>query len=210
MGLTWDGRIEAGDVVSAFGLVATILLAFLGYLISHASNMRRARLTAQVAYVSQQLQRLYGPLYALTESNTASWLVFRKTFRPDKKLFDRQKPFDERERAIWRSWAENVFIPSNLKIRDVIEQNAHLLSGEIMPDCFRDMIAHVESSKLVLASLADGDLDVLDQFPTWPKNFNGFVRDRYDAVAAEHARLLGRAHGRVRLRAPPEAGETTA
>lgn len=197
----WLAKLEPEDWIGAAGIAASVLVAYSGYLLSHRAGMRRQRLAAELAYVSMQVERLYGPLYSLVQSNTASWQAFRKTFRPNQPLFDRQRPFDARESQIWRAWAENVFIPSNLKIRDTIEQNAHLLSGGKMPDCFLRILAHIESSKLVLASLADGDLAVLDAFEPWPKDFNAFVEEAYFAAVREHARLLGRSgfRGAARL-----------
>lgn len=201
----WLGKLAPEDWIGAAGIAVTVFLAYSGYLFSHSASIRRQRLAAELAYVSAQLERLYGPLYSLVQSNTASWRAFRRTFRPNQPLFDRQKPFDARESQIWRAWAENVFIPSNLKIRDTIEQNAHLLTGGKMPDCFLRILAHIESSKLVLASLADGDLAILDAFEPWPKDFNGFVEESYFACASEHARLLGRSGFRGAKRLAPAA-----
>jgi uncharacterized protein YqcC (DUF446 family) len=176
-------------LLSAGATMVTVALAFLGFIVNHMSGVRRHQLEARFAFVSAQLERLYGPLYALVQSNTAS---YRASFRPDAPLFDRTKPFDERERAIWRTWAENVFVPSNLKIRDVLEQNAHLVLGGQIPPVFEEVLAHIESSKLVLPLLADGDLSLLDQFKPWPKDFNATVQQSYLAIVAEHDRLLGR------------------
>lgn len=184
----------AAVVLSAVATTVTVLLAFVGFLVNHVSSIRRQQLEARLAFTSAQLERLYGPLYALTQSNTASYNVFRKTFRPDLPIFDRANPFSDEERKIWKTWAENVFIPSNLKIRDVIEQNAHLVAHGEMPPEFESMLAHVEASKLVLPALAEGDTSVLDNFPPWPSNFNAFVFESYERVVRDHARLLGRAH----------------
>lgn len=180
---------EHGETVA---LIVSVTLALIGFLVSHASNVRRQRAQAQYAYVASQLQHLYGPLYALVLSNTASYMAFRKTFRPNKPLFDKDDPLTSEEREIWRAWAEHVFVPSNLRIRDVIERHAHLVRGNSMPELFRTMLAHVESSKLVLPALADGQLHLLDAFPDWPKEFEGYVTEEYLAVAEEHERLLGR------------------
>jgi hypothetical protein len=190
---------SAAVMLSAAATLITVVLAFIGYLVNHASGVRRHQLEARFRFVSAQLERLYGPLYALVQANTASYRAFRKTFRPDAPLFDRTKPFSEEERAIWRTWAENVFIPSNLKIRDVIEQNAHLIISGQMPPVFEAVLAHIESSKIVLPALADGDLSALDSFPNWPSEFNDFVAKCYAEVVKEHDRLLG--HMR-RIRVP--------
>lgn len=181
----------AAVVITAMTTLTTVVLAFIGFLVNHASGVRRHQLEARFRFVSAQLERLYGPLYALVQSNTASYKAFRQTFRPNAPLFDRTKPFNEDERAVWRTWAENVFIPSNLKIRDVIEQNAHLIIDGQMPPVFEAVLAHIESSKIVLPALANGDLTALDGFPNWPSEFNDFVAQCYALVVKEHDRLLG-------------------
>jgi len=186
-----DDPQTAAVALSAAATLTTVVLAFLGFFINHISGIRRHQLEARFRFVSAQLERLYGPLYTLVQSNTASYRAFRKIFRPDSPLFDRAKPFTDAERATWRTWAEHVFIPSNLKIRDVIEQNAHLVIGGQLPPVFEAVLAHIESSKIVLPALAEGDLSALDGFPNWPAEFNEFVADSYLVVVHEHDRLLG-------------------
>lgn len=186
----------AAVILSATATLATVVLAFFGFLVNHISSVRRHQLEARLAFVTEQLAKLYGPLYALVQSNTAAFNAFRQTFRPNAPLFDRTKPFTDEERVIWRTWAENVFIPSNIKIRDVIEHSGHLMLDGRMPPVFEAMLAHVESSKLVLPSLAGGDPVALERFPPWPNDFNTFVADSYFAVVREHDRLLGRARRR--------------
>ncbi|MEM9108310.1 MAG: hypothetical protein AAGC96_21925 [Pseudomonadota bacterium] len=184
----------------AVALLVSVVLGFLGSFVAHISSARRQKADARLKHVSDQVEKLYGPLYSLTEANTASWQAFRKSFRPDEPFISEENPFTEREKVIWRAWAENVFIPSNLKIRNVIESNAHLFIEGEMPDCFRLMLAHVESSKIVLPALAENDLKILDGFDSWPSEFNDFVEQRYRAMAQEYARLLGRRRGLSPLR----------
>jgi hypothetical protein len=169
-------------------ILATILLALLGYLINHLAAKSRNRQEARLAFLSAQLEKLYGPLYAVMKSNTASYLVFRSTFRAGRPVME--EPFSPEEWSIWRTWAEQVFVPSNLRILDIIEKNAHLVIGGSMPGEFTSVLAHIESTKMVL-SLDQAQLRILDAFAPWPKGFNAFVEQGYMAVAAEHSRLLG-------------------
>ncbi len=179
----------------AIALLVTVGIGFAGYFVTHAMSIQRHKAEARLKFVSDQLEHLYGPLYSLVESNTAAWDAFRKTFRPGKRAFDQNDPLTDDECSLWAAWAEHVFIPSNLRIRDVIEANAHLLIDGEMPDCFRRVIAHIESSKIVLPAIREGDLSILEGFDEWPKDFNGFVDECYRAVAQEHSRQLGNARG---------------
>lgn len=178
----------ANENAELIAILATILLAFLGYLVNHLSAKSRHRQEARLAFLSAQLEKLYGPLYALMKSNTASYAVFRSTFRPGRPVME--DPLSPEEWSIWRTWAEHVFVPSNLRIQDVIEKNAHLVIGGRMPEEFTSVLAHIESTKLVLP-LNQAQVRILDEFAPWPTGFNAFVEQSYMAVAAEHSRLLG-------------------
>ncbi len=181
------------DNAEFVALLVTIVLAFTGYFVTHVLSTRRQRAEARFDFVAAQLEKLYGPLFSLVEANTASWNAFRNTFRPNEPMYDR--PFTDDEKQVWAAWADNVFIPSNLKIRDVIENNAHLLVDGEMPDSFRRVLAHIESSKIVMPALAAGGLHILGEFEDWPAEFNGFVKASYEAISREHARLLGQSRG---------------
>ncbi len=186
--ISYQVLVVARENAELIAIFATILLAFAGYLVNHFSRLSRDRQEARLAFLSAQLERLYGPLYALVTSNTASYNVFRKTFRPGRPILD--EPFSDREWLVWRTWAEHVFVPSNLRIQAVIETNAHLVIGGRMPDAFTAVLAHIESTKLVLP-LEQDQLRILDAFAPWPRGFNDFVEQSYFSVAHEHARLLG-------------------
>lgn len=152
--------------------------------------------------MSQQLSQLYGPLYSLVTTNSPAYAVFQKTFRNGHTKYDHADPWTEDEENVWKVWAENVFIPSNLRIKTVIEDNAHLVLDGVMPDVFIDMLAHLESSKIVLPASRQGamkmgpTMEALDQFARWPEGFNGYVHESYVRVADEYARLIGRSRGK--------------
>ena len=181
--------------LNAFGVPISVLVAVAGYIISHQLQLRaqrmQTRLEARYAFVSAQLERLYGPLYAMVEANTAAWTVFRQSFRPGQPLD--YATYDEHERAIWRTWAENVFVPSNLRMREIIEEHAHLLiEGELPPILVR-LIAHIEASKLVIPLMdKEEDMRTIEQFEPWPQELRTYVHERYRQVAQEHATLTGR------------------
>ena len=182
------------DTLGSIGVPVSVLLAVFGYIVTHQLQLRaqryRARVEARFDFVSDQLAQLYGPLYARVEANSAAYAVFRKTFRPGLPLDYAQ--FTDHEKLIWRQWAENVFIPSNLEIREVIDKNAHLLVEGELPDILIRLISHIESSKLVLAMIENNELATLDLFEPWPDGLQAYVQEKYREVAKEHADLSGR------------------
>jgi hypothetical protein len=49
-------------VLQAITLIATVSLAFIGYIITYLNNLRLENTKARVKFISDQVQNLYGPL----------------------------------------------------------------------------------------------------------------------------------------------------
>ena len=132
----------------AVTLVAAALTAAVGYVFSVLQERRRTELQT----VENQIRLLYGPLYALTQSNQAAWASFRSTYRPGTVAYwEGDAPSADQVKA-WRLWMSQVFQPMNMKMRDAIIDNTQLIVGEEMPSAFQDLIAHTESYRAVLSS----------------------------------------------------------
>jgi hypothetical protein len=60
--------------------------AVLGYTVSYINNVKASRLV----FVDRQLKKLYGPLYALTQANNATWRQFHQnTLAPPPRILFR-------------------------------------------------------------------------------------------------------------------------
>ncbi len=174
-------------------IAGSVLLAVVGYILKYyLGDLRMEKYRARYNFVSDQLKLLYGPLYAMVEANTAAWEAYKKSSRPDAaKTFDR---YTDHEKEIWQMWAEHVFIPSNKRMGEVIEQHAHLLNEPEMPDVLLRFIRHIESSKLVLPLMKQDPAEtrIIDDFEPWPPQLRSYVEQEYKKVAAEHRELSGR------------------
>ena len=49
-------------VLQAITLIATVSLAFIGYIITYLNNLRLENRKARVKFISDHVQNLYGPL----------------------------------------------------------------------------------------------------------------------------------------------------
>lgn len=88
----------------------------------------------QVAFVSMQIEKLYGPLFALTQANDIAWAHFRQGYWNDRKeYFQTNVALSPAAIELWRRWMTNVFQPMNVKMEDALVNNAQLLVGWPLP-----------------------------------------------------------------------------
>jgi hypothetical protein len=62
------------------GVVIAIVAATFGYLVSHLDQHRKD----QITFVSEQIEKLYGPLFALVQANDIAWARFHPGYWKDR------------------------------------------------------------------------------------------------------------------------------
>jgi hypothetical protein len=62
-------------------LIVSVFLAFAGYYFTRQNEMRAEQPKARLLRVDTQLKELYGPLYAISNSNSRIWTGFRNKYR---------------------------------------------------------------------------------------------------------------------------------
>jgi hypothetical protein len=131
-----------------------IVTAILGYFISFVDGHRKDRLE----HVNLQIEKLYGPLFALTKANGTAWAHFQAGWLPKREYyFDQNIKLDNHDIDNWRRWMQTVFQPMNVKMENAIVANSHLLVGDRMPLLFLQMVSHTESYKAVIESWKNDD-----------------------------------------------------
>ena len=171
----------------------TILLAFTGYLATYINNLRLAQRNQRLERVSKQLGELYGPLYGLTDAETAVWRIFRSIYRPDKHFFDDEDPPTEDDLEAWRLWITTVFAPINDRMYELVLAKSDLLIETQMPQCLHDLCAHGVGYQLVMKKWERGDYSENMSLLAFPQaELLDYVTGSYHALKAEQARLLGR------------------
>jgi len=105
---------------------------------------------AELKFVSDQIQLLYGPLFSLGQASRIAFDAFMKKYAPGRRAFfdSQQRTPDELE--IWRRWVREVWMPLNLLMERSIIENSHLIEGPSMPKSFQAFLGHVASYKAVL------------------------------------------------------------
>jgi hypothetical protein len=179
-------------------LVVTVFLAFAGYYFTRHNELHVERRKAQIARVDAQLKELYGPLYALSNSNSRAWIEFRKKYRPGHTAYwDTQDPPSQAEADAWRLWMREVFAPMNQQMETLITAHTDLMEEAAMPAVLLDFIAHTVGYKPVLKAWERNDTSQntsLIDFPDQDRLLN-YARDDYQLLKARQAALLGHLKG---------------
>jgi len=68
-------------------------------------------------------------------------------------------PATDEDKAMWRHWMRNVFMPRNEETLAIIWEHAHLVDGDDLPPELQVLCAHIIAYKALLASWDDGDVE---------------------------------------------------
>ena len=178
--------------MSAFaGALATLLVGIIGFGITYWNNLRLERKKSEIKLVSDQLEKLYGPLFSLTKASGAAWGSFRSRFRPNSDIFSEIDPPNAEELREWRLWMNEVFMPLNLKIENAIVSNSHLIEGPEMPKPFLDFLAHVEVWKAVFTKWTAAKIEEHRSHIRYPSEFKVYVYDTFARLKAKQNKLIG-------------------
>ncbi len=184
--------MEPGAVLT---VSATIGLAFVGYLATYLNGLRLAQRQARLTRVNLQLSELYGPLFALMETNGRVYDTFAEKYaRPDgRDPFRHEIPPTEQELAEWRLWATTVFIPNIQAMRDVVVGKADLLIEEEMPPVLLQLCAHVAGYEVTAARWEEARYEEHLSLIAFPgRELKQYTREQFIRLKGEQAKLLGR------------------
>ena len=141
--------------VAIASLIATIILAFLGYMVTYVNARLLAKRKDQLELVNKQLNEFYGPLYVSTRAGKIAYqALLQKLGKED--IFEKGKEPSPKELEEWYLWVKTVFMPLNDARERVIVEKAHLIIEEEMPDCLLQFVTHVVGYKPVLAKWSKG------------------------------------------------------
>lgn len=164
---------------------ATILLAFLGYLITFLSTQMMARHADRLKLVNERINEFYGPLYVASQAGN---IAYRSLLTRLGKT--QSYPILDSELKDWELWMTTIFMPLNDIREKIIIEKAHLIVEEEMPRCLLDFVTHVVGYKAVLARWAEGDYSERRSTIGWPPEFDDYVERSYKALKARQSALL--------------------
>jgi hypothetical protein len=181
--------LEASPAMLPYSLqnaaILTIVLAFVGYLVTYLINRMMQRRADHLRLVDQRLNQFYGPLYVATiAGNTAYYSLLSKQGKTQ------CHPIRDEDLKEWILWMTTIFMPLNDVREKIIIENAHLIVEEKMPQCLLDFVTHVVGYKALMARWAEGDYGERRSIIGWPPEFDLYVERSYKALKAEQTRLL--------------------
>jgi hypothetical protein len=171
------------------GVIFTVVLAFLGYLVTFFSAHLLAQRREKLKLVNKRLNEFYGPLYVASQAgNIAYYALLAKMGKT------RSYPILDSELEEWVLWMTTIFMPLNDEREKIIIKKAYLIIEEQMPHCLLDFVTHVVGYKAVLEKWKEGDYSERRSLIGWPPEFDHYIERSYAALKAEQMRLM---HSRI-------------
>ncbi len=182
-----------------------LFIAFSGFIAKYINDLRIAQRKDNLERVNQQLRDLYGPLFSLIKASTITWEAFREKYctRDDFQvdinvlkvggLRRGISPQSEETQSIWRHWMQNVFMPLNIQMVQLIIDHSDLLEEEEMPECLQLLSAHVYGYKGIQAAWQNKDYSEHMSLTSFPiMELLPYIESSYSNLKARQARLLGK------------------
>jgi hypothetical protein len=102
-------------------------------------------------------------------------------------------PRSEETERIWRHWIQNVFMPLNSEMAQLIIDHSDLLEEEAMPECLLKLSAHVHGYKGIVAAWEKEDYSEHMSLTSFPlQELVPYAESSYRKLKARQARLLGK------------------
>jgi hypothetical protein len=198
---TRDIWTALGVVVSAVGIIATIIIAYRGWqrtaddqitleAKTATDQIKLEQKKASIQFVSDQIHYLYGPLYSYMLTSTDAWASFRAQYRPGKAFWGSPAPSEDEKRA-WVLWMKTVFVPLNENMAKTILENAHLIDSKEMPGELTQFLLHVETYRPVISGWERGDFSKTTSAINYPPGFNKYICETFIRLKMHQAELLG-------------------
>ena len=171
--------------------IVSLVVAFVAALLAYWNSRRISAYQGQLDRVNKQLEELYGPLLALSSSNSAAWREFAGHFRPNRAyIFDGTEVSDQ-DRKTWILWMNSVFLPSNRRSAELITTKAHLMLDDAVPQCFLDFCAHVAGYEVTAKRWEQDDYSVLSSVINHPGDkYNRHIQQSFLELKQLQQRLL--------------------
>jgi hypothetical protein len=182
---------------------ASIVVATVGYLATYFSSYRLERYRNQLARANMQLSKLYGPLYAMTQSNGIAYRAMCERYAPEG-LFDQRtesslRQLTPEQREVYKLWMTTVLQPTNRNARDILMNHTDLLIDGVMPLSALARFTHVAGYETVLAAWATGDESALFSLVPYPQEFTDYVAKSFRELQLRQLELLVRTTSRRSL-----------
>ncbi|OYU55691.1 MAG: hypothetical protein CFE25_00080 [Chitinophagaceae bacterium BSSC1] len=175
--------------VTILTLVGTFFIALIGYIVKYLHDLTLQRRRDNLTYLEKQIGEFYGPLFIL---GNVGMISFNALIKRLKKEDDRHllKDLTKEEKRIWRLWVQNVFMPNNLEMENIIKDKAYLIKEDVIPSCFIEFATHVADYKVVVAKWKEEDYSDLFAIIDFPDELLKYISIRFAELRKEQMYLI--------------------
>ena len=175
--------IDPGIVALIVALISTVT-ALIGLFVSSQVQRKNLHLETELKTIQelgqekrtllyQQLSEFYDPIFTLLSVNQA---VFKQIGPKSNARLDSLNSEDE-VKYLWKELRQNVIIPNNVRICQIVESKLHLLSPDDRVDPYFSFATHAYSFK----AFKKLEFERYELFP-YPENFRQHVQNQRDSL----------------------------
>lgn len=173
-------------------LAVTIILAIAGYLFTYFHTLKLKQRDDKLHLIEKQINEFYGPLYMTVTATSIMFYALREKIRAKGKRFlDEDAPKSKNDISEWQIWVENVFMPLNEKILELMINKAHLIREKEVPGCLLEFVAHVAGYRAIIKKWGKGDFSESVSPFSYPNDLMEYARNSYLQLKEEQLKLLG-------------------
>ena len=186
-------RKEKSDL--ATGAIITVLVTISTTLVSYFITERNREDTlrkSQLERVSEQLSKLYGPMFATAAANDAAWKLYFAKYIGDGQPTVASSTWSVEQKQYWAQWMELVFMKYNRRLTEVILNHTDLLVEDTMPHCLLDLLVHTDGYEVILARWKIGDFKELQSLIRYNDEILAYAKKNYATLKSEQCTLLGK------------------
>ena len=187
--------IDTNSASFVITTLVTIVLAFVGYMITYLNNLRLSQHKDRIDRVNRQLGEFYGPLFALVNASQITRMKFLEKYADGRTSFfksEKKIKHSEKDLKTWRHWMKTVFMPINIRIYELILSKSDLLIESNMPICLVELCAHVASYRVVLEQWEQNNFSEHIALVSFPKEINDYAKKSFVLLKSEQEKLLGK------------------
>ena len=184
------------------------LLALGGFLFTYFNSKSVEERKARIERVNRQLKEFYGPLLACVSSTSSAKRAMIKQLLGSEGIREESLQAvvrrDSRAAKAYQSWMELVLQPLNERAAKVVTENIDLLEGSTIQPLLLQLVAHVFSNRVLIASWNDprdqsavggdgkgGGGGGLSSAIPYPERLEEFVAREFGKMKRVQAELLG-------------------
>lgn len=182
--------------IESLSLIATILLALSGYLITYRQDLYLTRRRERLELINKRLDEFYGPLYISTQASREAFQVFLQTVKTMQKPEDGETfdialaPKGLWSSPEWRAWFTDIIYPLLIKSDEVILHKAYLIREAELPECLLHFVAHMASFRRVMKKWEQGDFTEGGPIIKFPRELNEYAATSYKQLKSEQLKLI--------------------